>query len=260
MSEKRDPHQALREHYDFIKEKIPEENIIGIFLYGSQNYGIETASSDVDSRVLYVPTLDEIIHEKTAPMNKEYSFGDNEKICLVDIRNFLHFSATNISWFETLITDYKILNYNYYATAWNLSFGKLEIQKELFYHCKNYLISSAGHMGRKYCDIARRDKSGKSFANALRCYFFNCAVVNNKDIKYCFTLNESKRNILKGFKEMSSEEYLLCKIKEDGLYDCFSYFIDYSDTKPKLSSIESYNFLDGFVKEFFKIAYAKELK
>ena len=259
MSEKRDPYQALREHYDFIKEKIPEENIIGIFLYGSQNYCIETASSDVDSRVLYVPTLDEIIHEKTAPMNKEYSFGDNEKICLVDIRNFLHSIATNINWFETLITDYKILNHDY-TTIWNLSFGNSEIQKELFCHCKKYLISSASYMGRKYCDNARIYESGKNFANALRCYFFNCAAENNKDIKYCFTLNESKRNILKGFKEMSSEEYLLCKIKEDGLYDCFSHFIDYSDNKPKLSSIESYNFLDGFVKEFFKIAYVKELK
>lgn len=257
MSEGRDPNQALKEHYDFIKEKIPEENIIGIFLYGSQNYGIETASSDVDSRVLYIPTLDEIIHERTAPMNKEYSFGDNEKICLVDIRNFLQSVTTNINWFETLITDYKILNHNY-AGVWDLSFGDLEIQKALFRQCKNYLISSAGYMGRNYCDNARRDKSGKDFANALRCYFFNCAAEDNKDMKYCFTLNESKRNVLRGFKEMSSKEYLLCKIDENDLYDCLSRFTD-RYAKPKLESIESYNLLDSFVKEFFKVAYTKEL-
>ena len=35
----------VREHYDMAKTLVPEERIIGVFLYGSQNYGMDSATS-----------------------------------------------------------------------------------------------------------------------------------------------------------------------------------------------------------------------
>ena len=55
----------LEQHKEYAKKQlgIEEENIIGIFLYGSQNYGFSNAASDIDSRIIIIPTFQQMSFE-----------------------------------------------------------------------------------------------------------------------------------------------------------------------------------------------------
>lgn len=52
-------HRVL-EHYDEAKTLFPEDRIVGIFLQGSQNYGLDLPTSDVDTKLIVVPTFQEL--------------------------------------------------------------------------------------------------------------------------------------------------------------------------------------------------------
>ena len=57
--------ERLREHMqEVVNRGYDEERILGIFLYGSQNYGFTTEKSDVDSRVIIFPTFEEFCLQK----------------------------------------------------------------------------------------------------------------------------------------------------------------------------------------------------
>ena len=48
----------LKEHWNAVVDYgIPEERIIGVFLYGSQNYGFATEESDIDSKAIIIPSV-----------------------------------------------------------------------------------------------------------------------------------------------------------------------------------------------------------
>ena len=53
----RDIQKAIQEHKNKVLELYPEHQILGIFVYGSQNYNIATENSDVDTKAIIVPTL-----------------------------------------------------------------------------------------------------------------------------------------------------------------------------------------------------------
>ena len=50
--------------------KFNEEDIVGVFLYGSQNYNLDRENSDIDIKVITLPSLD-IITKGTNPYSKE---------------------------------------------------------------------------------------------------------------------------------------------------------------------------------------------
>ena len=57
----KDVMKRLQEHYDEACGLIPEDRIVGVFLQGSQNYGLDIPGSDVDSKCIVLPTLEDII-------------------------------------------------------------------------------------------------------------------------------------------------------------------------------------------------------
>ena len=79
----------VREHYEIAKTVVPEELIIGCFLYGSQNYGMADEQSDVDTKVLVVPSLADVVCARR-PMSFEYHCENGEHINFIDVREFVH--------------------------------------------------------------------------------------------------------------------------------------------------------------------------
>ena len=59
------------EHYNEALKYFPKENIIGVFLYGSQNYGCDTENSDVDTICIVIPTLKDICFNR-APVSRTH--------------------------------------------------------------------------------------------------------------------------------------------------------------------------------------------
>lgn len=110
--------QRLREHYDEACGLIPEDRIVGVFLQGSQNYGLDYEGSDVDSKCIVLPTLEDICFAKK-PISTTHVRENDEHIDLKDIRlMFQTFRKQNINFIEILFTEYKIIN-PLYEDLWN---------------------------------------------------------------------------------------------------------------------------------------------
>ena len=76
----RDIDKAIKEHLEAVLEEgYNESQILGIFLYGSQNYGINTSSSDVDTKCIVLPSLEEICLNKE-PKSYTHVRENNEHI------------------------------------------------------------------------------------------------------------------------------------------------------------------------------------
>ena len=125
--------ERLQEHYNEALQYFPEDRIVGIFLQGSQNYGLDVENSDVDTKLIVVPTFEDIAFN-----NKPYStthFRDNqEHIDFKDIRLYMQtFRKQNLNFLEILFTPYKIIN-PLYEAEWN----RLVEAKEAITHMNPY--------------------------------------------------------------------------------------------------------------------------
>lgn len=69
------------------EKEIPKHNLVGVFLFGSQNYGLDIESSDRDYIALYTPTLKNVC-SYTIFIGKEYAFRGG-LIKLIDIRDYI---------------------------------------------------------------------------------------------------------------------------------------------------------------------------
>lgn len=86
---------------------------VGIFLYGSQNYGLDTEESDIDSKVIVIPKFTDFLHNKK-PVSFTHIMDNDEHIDFKDIRlMFQCYKKQNINFIETLFTEYFILNPEY---------------------------------------------------------------------------------------------------------------------------------------------------
>ncbi len=87
---------------------------IYIALQGSQNYSLDTENSDVDTKVITLQSLDQIIKNKK-PTSFTHVRENNEHIDMKDVRlMFECFKKQNINFIEILFSDYYIImNENY---------------------------------------------------------------------------------------------------------------------------------------------------
>ena len=158
----------LKEHYDFACQKFNEDRILGVFLYGSQNYGLDTKTSDVDTKAIYIPPFEEIVFNK--PISVELHLPNGEHCEVKDIREYVkNLKKQNINFVETLFTEYFILNpkyeefwnknfidnrdfiasYDTYGTIRSVTHQALNTLEQAI-KCDNFTV-----MGKKYCNVMR---------------------------------------------------------------------------------------------------------
>lgn len=110
---------SVQEHYKDALEHFNSNQIIGIFLQGSQNYGLETPFSDVDTKLITIPTLKELALNKK-PISTTFVRANNEHIDFKDFRlMFQTFKKQNLNFLEVLFTKYEIVNEKY-KKYWNI--------------------------------------------------------------------------------------------------------------------------------------------
>ena len=92
--------KRVKEHYNEALEYFPEDKIVGIFLQGSQNYQLDTEFSDVDTKLIIVPTFTEIAMNKQ-PLSTTHVRENDEHIDFKDIRLYINtFRKQNINFLE----------------------------------------------------------------------------------------------------------------------------------------------------------------
>ena len=98
--------KQLEKHRQAVIEYgIPENQILGIFLYGSQNYNCATVNSDVDSKAIIIPTYYDLCCG--SPVIKELHLDNGEHCEIKDIREMVKmWRKQNINFLEIFYTKY----------------------------------------------------------------------------------------------------------------------------------------------------------
>lgn len=100
--------EQVEKHYNRLVEL--DYNVVGVFLYGSQNYELDYEKSDVDTKAIVLPTLEDIVLNRQ-PVSTTVDMGDN---CLCDVKDirkmFECFKKQNINFIELLFTKHYKLN------------------------------------------------------------------------------------------------------------------------------------------------------
>ena len=108
----------VREHLEEAFEHFPEDRVVGIFLQGSQNYGLEIPGSDVDTKLIVTPTFKDIAMNHK-PISTTHVRANEEHTDWKDIRLYIQtFRKQNLNFLEILYTDFAIVN-PIYAKQWN---------------------------------------------------------------------------------------------------------------------------------------------
>ena len=110
---------GVADHLWEAREHFNSNRIVGIFLQGSQNYGLDYEGSDIDTKLIIVPTFEQIAFNKQ-PCSTTHIRNNDEHIDFKDIRLYMQtFRKQNLNFLEILFTDFKYIN-DEYAPYWNI--------------------------------------------------------------------------------------------------------------------------------------------
>lgn len=197
---------AIKRHKDaLLNWGFKEENILGIFVYGSQNYNLDTPTSDWDTKTIVIPTFDEVLFDK--PVSREVSVkrdNDEYEHCEVkDIREFIKmFEKQNINFIEILFTEYKWVNPKF-QKLWEDYF--INNREEIARYDMNQVIKSI--VGQAKHTIKQCPTNGKKIANGYRLIRFLQKYIS-KEFSYsqCIFIPNSEKD---WFLDIKQQEEIL---------------------------------------------------
>ena len=100
----------VSDHYLESLHRFPEDQIVGCFLQGSQNYGLSYEGSDVDTKLIVTPSLRDICLNKR-PVSTTHVRANDEHTDLKDVRLYMEtFRKQNLNFLEILFTPYGVIN------------------------------------------------------------------------------------------------------------------------------------------------------
>ena len=116
---------GIKEHLTDALEHFPENRIVALALQGSQNYGLDTSDSDIDTKLIVTPSFYELaMNEK--PVSRTFVRDNEEHIDEKDIRLYIEtFRKGNMNFLEILFTDFYYVN-PLYENAWNVLISNRE--------------------------------------------------------------------------------------------------------------------------------------
>lgn len=133
MAFKYEVQKRVNEHYAEALKYFDKNHIVGIFLQGSQNYGLEVPNSDVDTKLIITPTFEEIAYN-ARPHSTTHIRENDEHIDFKDVRLYMEtFKKQNLNFLEILFTDYSIIP-ALYAKQWM----RLIVAREQIAHMNPY--------------------------------------------------------------------------------------------------------------------------
>ena len=200
----------LREHYNESLEYFSEEQIVGCFLQGSQNYGLDYEGSDVDTKLIVVPNFKDICLNKK-PISTTHVRENNEHTDWKDVRLYIEtFRKQNLNFLEILFTDFYIIN-PIYMEQWQ----RLVSKREEIAHMNSYraVKSMKGIALEKYHAMEHRyptkvdilDKfgyDGKQVSHLIRVDDYLERYINGESYLSCLHPTESKRERIMDYKRL----------------------------------------------------------
>ena len=114
------------EHLAEARKDFNDRNILFIALQGSQNYGLDTPSSDIDTKLIITPTLNDLIFNNKA-VSTTHVRENEEHIDYKDVRLIAStFRKQNMNFVEILFSNYCYINEDYLDELYEM-FEKREV-------------------------------------------------------------------------------------------------------------------------------------
>ena len=105
--------KRVQDHYDEARQDFLKDQIVGCFLQGSQNYGLQLPDSDVDTKLIVLPSFKDIALS-AKPISTTHIRANDEHTDWKDIRLYMEtFRKQNLNFLEILFTDYKVMHPDY---------------------------------------------------------------------------------------------------------------------------------------------------
>ena len=203
--------KRVQEHYDEALQYFPEEQIVGCFLQGSQNYGLDYEGSDVDTKLIVVPSFRDICLNKK-PVSTTHVRANDEHTDWKDIRLYVeHFRKQNLNFLEILFTPYCIIN-PMYKEEWD----RLVAAREFIARMNPYraVKSMKGIALEKFHAMEHRYPSkadivdkygydGKQTSHQLRVWDYLRRYIAGEDYESCLHPTESLVPRIMDYKRLS---------------------------------------------------------
>ena len=201
--------KGLLDHFTEAKEHFSENNIVGLFLQGSQNYGLDTPHSDIDTKLIVTPSFKDLALNRK-PVSTTHVRANDEHIDFKDIRLYIEtLRKQNLNFLEILFTDYFVIN-PMYTKPWN----KLLDAREEIAHMNPYraVKSMKGIALEKYhamehpypskLDVlAKHSYDPKQLHHLVRVDNYLTRYINGESYKSCLVPNEQMKKFLLDIKQ-----------------------------------------------------------
>lgn len=169
----------VEEHYEFVSKKGEEQgfNVIATCLIGSQNYGLDTPDSDVDTISIVVPNFEDICCGK-AKIDHTWDFEDGGKAKVRDYRSFALNDLKKSCFTNTeALYSVKVVVNPVFSQVWNFLMENREIIMRADYEATvrsmlGYVSSMESRFQKEGFSGYREDLSmnPKMFMHAVRAY------------------------------------------------------------------------------------------
>lgn len=152
-------------HYEKAIEHYGKENVLGVFLYGSQNYNCDLETSDVNTKCILVPDL---YHLAIKPYDIKHLHipredGDFEICECMPIQHMVaNWKKQNPNFLEILYTNYCIINQDYWYEWQNI----VNMRESIAHYDINKGLKSIA--GQALHTIKENPNSGKKIGNGMR--------------------------------------------------------------------------------------------
>lgn len=193
--------KQIERHYQEALTLFPADRIVGVFLQGSQNYGLDYEGSDIDTKCIVLPTLEDLIFNRK-PVSTTHVLPNEEHLDLKDVRLYFQtFRKQNLNFMEILFTKYKIVN-PIYEQYWN---RLIENNEQIArYNPVGAVKTMKGIALEKYHAMEHKYPSKVDLINSIG--------YDPKQLHHLFRVKEYLSRYIKG------EKYADCLISEQGEY------------------------------------------
>lgn len=189
----------LKDQLETVKKVYPENDWFGIFLQGSQNYGLVDKNSDIDSKVWFIPSIKQIVLN-LKPISHTHIMENEEHVDCKDIREYFKIlRKQNINFMEVLFTDYFIINPKYFDLWVDLQASREAIARSneyRFLKCAKGMVYEKSHAlchpyPSKIETLKKYGADLKQLSHAIRVYNFAVDfILIGKTYKECLNPND----------------------------------------------------------------------
>lgn len=259
--------KSLGEHHTFITKEYSNRDFIGTFVQGSQNYLLDYEDSDVDTKSLVVPLMDEIVFAKPL-LSTTKVMGNNEHCDIKDVRHFFKIlKKSNVQFLEILFTDYSIIHSKYKA-LWNALTEKREdIARYNEWGVINLIYGMAlekrHSLEHPYPTIKEKiEKYGydpKQLHHLFRLYLVLCEYLDGESFQKCLILPENERKALIDVKRGKYALFTAREMADDYLEQIKEMVDNYKRTHERKIDTKIDDFLNEICYEMVKKGIKDEL-